>query len=196
MTKSNVELIQKGKFTIAHFSIPERIESKISFNRDDISQKFVFKLMEITHFHGFGCSPPNFKDQDMSFLIGTHIPIKRMLNKYINLLCNCLEDLSIFTNEFNAQLDFSKLDLTMFKDISMESFYPEVISAIRDQHHEGSWTKMKKSFKEEGKDEIIELINKYIKFEKVNKKDIGLVGHKLAEVFEVLYGQDEDMEVN
>ena len=59
-------------------SKPPRLEAKVVLDRDNISQKLIFTLMEISYNHGFACSPPTFKDAedpDMIFLIGNPVQI-------------------------------------------------------------------------------------------------------------------------
>ncbi|MFA5048441.1 MAG: hypothetical protein WC516_05470 [Patescibacteria group bacterium] len=181
--KINYNIIKIGQFSVFHiFSNPERVESKIVFDRDNISQKFIFTLMNISHNHGFSCSAPKFNgptDPTMTFYVGTVLPTKKSLNKYIKKIYDYLVDIKIFATNFNEQFNFDKLDLTMFTGIDLYDFYPEQIAAIRDQHFNGSWSAFKKSLLAENKEIEAEMIERCKKFEKVNKKDIGLVGHKL-----------------
>lgn len=189
-TKIKYNIVKVGQFSVLHiFSDPERIESKVVFDRDNISQKLIFTLMNISHNHGFGCSAPKFNgptDPSMTFCIGTSLPTKKSLKKYLNKMHECLMDIKKFATNFNEQLDFDKLDLTMFKDVDLYDFYPEQIAAIRDQHFNGSWTSFKKALLTENKDLEADMIDRCKKFEKVNKKDLGLVGHKLSYMIDLI----------
>jgi hypothetical protein len=196
--KNNIEILEMGEFEILHiFGTPQRIESKIIFDRENISQKLIFTLMEISHNHGFGCSPPYFRDSDMVFLVGTILPTKKSVNKYSKKLYNCLLEIVEFSNKFIKQLDFSQLDLSMFVNMDVEEFSPEQIAAVRDQHYDGSW----EDFYEDllGKDKELEadIVRRCVKFEKINQKDIGLVGHKLSYIVQILDETDDiEKEIN
>ena len=187
---NEINVIKLGQFSILHIaSDPERIETKVVFDREDISQKLIFILMDITHTHGLGCSAPKFGEQDdpsMTFIIGTTLPNKSALKKYSQIIYNCLIDICDFAEDFNRQLDFSLLDLTMFKDVDPYGFYPEQLAAIRDQLFNGSWALFKKSLIAEKRKMEADIIEKCKKFEKINKKDIGLIGHKLASMVEMI----------
>ena len=127
--KIDIETINVEGFVILHvLSKPPRIETKVVFDRDNISQKLLFTLMDISHDHGFGCSSPYFNgpnDPSMTFLIGTYLPTNRSLKKYVKRMYDCLLDIKDFADDFNAQLDFSQLDLTMFSDVDPIDLYPE-----------------------------------------------------------------------
>ncbi len=195
--KIDIEIIEVEQFEIIHIaSNPPRIESKVTFDRDNISQKLIFTLMEISHNHGFGCSPPNFNDSDesvMTFLIGTILPTKKSVNKYVKKLYNCLLDIVEFSNKFEDQLNFSSLDLSMFVGMDIEEFSPEQIAAVRDQNYGGSWESFYKDLVKKGKDLEADVINCCIKFEKINNKDIGLVGHQLSYLIQLI---DDASEIN
>lgn len=190
INETDYEVIEIGDISILHFfSVPERIEAKVVFNRDDISQKLIFKLMDICHRYGVGIASPIFSGPDdaaMMFIIGTDVPNKRLLKRYVEKLCWCLEDVNEFSLEFDKQLDFSIIDLTMFADMESYEMHPEQVAAIRDQHFNGSWEKFKKVLLADGLREEAQMINRYKKFEKANKKDIGFVGHKLGYLMEML----------
>lgn len=178
---------------------PPRLEAKIIFNKDHISQRLIFKLMNITHTHGFGCSAPifsNIEDPSMTFVIGTILPSVRQKQKYITRLIACLIDIHEFTKQFINQLDFSRLDLTMFNGIDLGHFYPEQFAAIRDQHYGGSWDKFYNAMRSEKRFNEAEVIKKCHKFEQINKKDIGLVGHKLTYVLSMLNTNLKNIELN
>jgi hypothetical protein len=190
--KLKVETIEIGEFSVIRFfSKPQRIEAKVVFDKENISQKLIFRLMEITHMHGFGCSNPHFgdiNDNYMLFFIGTTLPSPRSLKKYLQKMYNCLLDIRDFQNEFERQFDFSKVDISMFSNQNIDGFYPEHVAAVRDQHYNGSWTSLKNSLIEEGKLEDARLIDSCIKFETINDKDIGLIGHQLSKMLYLIDG--------
>jgi hypothetical protein len=207
MTKNTVDIgvdiIElENDFKVLYVSSkPPRIEAKIVFDRDSISQKLIFTMMDIAHRHGFGCSPPKFggpEDSQMSFLIGTILPSSRSLNKYLKRISSCLFEVTEFTEEFARQLDFSRLDLTMFNGMEAADIYPEQLTALKDQIYNGSWKDFRDMMSEEGKEDVADIILRCMKFEKKNNKDLGLVGHKLGFMLEVLdeYYGDENLEVN
>ena len=187
---NEIKIIELGQFSILHIlSDPERIETKVVFDRDNISQKLIFILMDIAHNHGLGCSAPQFNnidDPSMTFVIGTILPNKKSIKKYSQMIYNCLIDVCDFAEDFNRQLDFSILDLSMFSGMDPYSFYPEQLAAIRDQLFNGSWVTFKKSLITEHKKEDADLIDRCKKFEKINKKDIGFVGHKLLYMVDLM----------
>ena len=186
----NIEVLEVEQFSIIHIlSNPPRIESNVVFDRDNISQKLIFTLMEISHNHGFGCSPPHFKgpdDSTMTFLIGTILPTKKSFQKYTKKMYSCLLDIYEFASEFSRQLDFSQLDLSMFVGIDIDGFFPEQIAAVRDQHYNGSWVDFHDDLLDKENGLEIDVIERCIKFEKINDKDIGLVGHKLSYIIQML----------
>ena len=168
---------------------PPRLEAKVEFNRDHISQKLIFTLMEISHQHGFACSPPDFDGPDnprMSFLIGTLLPSSWSMRKYARRLYKCIIAISKFTNDFSNQLDFTKLDISMFGGIDLRVFRPDQLAAIRDQHYNGSWDKYMTSMAEQGRVEEVDIIGRCITFEEKNQKDIGYVGHRLSYILQLL----------
>jgi hypothetical protein len=185
-----VELIDVDNFKILHVcSSPPRLEAKIIFDRDHISQKLIFTLMEISHTHGFGCSPPHFKgpnDPVMIFLVGVILPSKKSLNKYIKRMRGCLTEIQTFANNFSQQLDFSTLDISMFGGIELDGFYPEHLAALKDQNYNGSWKDFYEAMLEENRKDEAEIVQRCMKFEELNAKDIGLVGHKLSYILHML----------
>jgi hypothetical protein len=187
---AGLEIIELKDFSVLHFlSKPPRIEAQVIFNRDNISQKLLFKIMEITYNHGFGCSPPRFDSPDdpiMTFYVGTIMPTSRSLNKYLNKIYDCLMDIKEFANDFNKQLDFSIVDLSMFSDFNIHEFYPERLAAIRDQNYGGSWKDLHSYLEKAGKFLEADFVKSCQEFEKVNKKDIGLIGHKLSDLIHEL----------
>lgn len=196
MTKSDkhkIDVIDVNDFKILHVcSDPPRIEAKIIFDRDHISQKLIFTLMEISHAHGFGCSPPNFKgpyDPGMTFLVGSILPSssKRSLTIYTKRIEGCLLEIRNFASSFSKQLDFSILDISMFSDIELEGFDPEHLAALKDQNYSGSWKFFHKSMIKENRKDEADIVQRCMKFEELNAKDIGLVGHKLGYILHMLY---------
>ena len=189
-TKVNVEVIEVDNFKVLYVSSkPPRLEAKIVFDRDNISQKLVFTMMVIAHRHGFGCSPPKFNghnNSDMTFLIGTILPSSRSLNTYLKRIHSCLLELKDFNTEFSRQLDFSLLDMSMFSDVDLVNIYPEQLAALRDQLYNGSWSEFRDAMFAEGKEDVAEIALRCMKFEKKNKKDIGLIGHKLGFFLELI----------
>lgn len=189
--------INSGGFKIKHIlSNPEKIESKLVFDRNDISQKLIFILMEITYKYGFSCSKPYFDNNWMYFFVGTILPTNKSLNKYIIKLTKCLEEIEKFARKFAKQLDFSRIDISMFNDINLEEFYPERLVAIKDQQFNGSWGKFYSDLIKNDRKEDAKLINKCSKFEKINKKDLGLVGHKLNYIIFLLDIDKDEKDVN
>lgn len=187
MKKINYEIINIDGFSIIHLSDSKRLESKVIFDRNDINQKLIFTLMNISHKYGVGCSAPKFSNNfEMIFYIGADASTKNQLQKNSNNLVNCLKEVKLFSEEFNKQLDFSNLDLTMFNEEDLYEFSPEHLAAVRDQHFGGSWAKFKRTLKKEGKMYESKIIDKCKKFEKINEKDLGLIGHKLSEIIEEL----------
>jgi hypothetical protein len=116
----------------------------------------------------------------MVFLIGTILPTKRSLNKYVNRLRDCLEEISEFYDSFSKQLDFTHLDVTMLGGIDLHEFYPQELAEVRDQPYNGSWEDFRSAMVEQGKTEEADIVSKCVEFEETNDKDLGLVGHKLG----------------
>jgi hypothetical protein len=81
----------------------------------------------------------------------------------------------------------------MFADIDIEGFFPEQIAAIRDQHYNGSWEDFYEDLLKKEKELEADVVRRCVKFEKTNDKDIGLVGHKLSYIVQML---DESANVN
>jgi hypothetical protein len=190
MTKENIKIIEIDDYKILHIkNKPQRLETKIIFDRDDISQKLIFTIMDIAHDHGFGCSSPIFggpNDPSMMFLIGTTLPSRFLLKKYTDIMVACLKQIQEFAEDFTKQLDFSRLDLSMFSDADIEGFYPEHVAAVKDQHYNGSWDIFYNAMVEEGRSEDADLIQKCVMFELLNTKDMGLIGHKLGYMLHAL----------
>jgi len=170
-------------------SNPPRLVAKIVFDRDHISQRLVFTMMNLAFAHGFGCSAPifkNAKNNSMTFIVRAILPSARSKEKYIQKVLDCLYDIKEFSELFSKQLDFSRLDLTMFGEIDLDRFYPEQLAAVRDQHYGGSWKRFREALEEEQRFEEADVVAKCYEFERINKKDIGLVGHKLGYMLNML----------
>ena len=179
----DVEILKLGDFEVLLVKTkPARLETKVVLLRDNISQKLIFSLINISHKHGFGCSSPKFglPDEDsMSFLIGTIISNQRSINRYLIRFYECLEEVTEFVEEFSQQLNFDRLDLSMFEGMSIEDIYPEQLAAIRDQNYGGSWESFYDKLIDQGKTIEADVVARCVQFEEVNDKDVGLVGHKL-----------------
>jgi hypothetical protein len=192
MSKSEykIDLLDVEDFKVLLInSKPPRIEAKVIFDRDHISQKLIFTLMEITHEHGFGCSPPHFNgpdDSSMTFLIGYILPSKRSLKKHLERIRECLDEVKTFANDFTQQLDFSQLDISMFHKIGLSGFYPEHLAAVRDQNYNGSWKEFYEAMVSEDREDEAEIVQRCMEFEEINSKDMGLVGHKLGFMLHML----------
>lgn len=192
MSKSEykIDLLDVEDFKVLLInSKPPRIEARVIFDRDHISQKLIFTLMEITHEHGFGCSPPHFNgpdDSSITFLIGYILPSKRSLKKHLERIRGCLDEVKTFANDFTQQLDFSQLDISMFHKIELSGFYPEHLAAVRDQNYNGSWKEFYEAMVSEDREDEAEIVQRCMEFEEINSKDMGLVGHKLGFMLHML----------
>jgi len=185
--------IKIGRFKALYFgSTPPRIESAVVFDSDTLSQKLVFQLMDISWRHGFGCSSPQFEENgDIVFSIGSFIPSSRSLKSCSTKFRKCLEEVYDFSAEFHRQLDFSRLDVSMFNGIHPEELDLSIISAVRDQQFEGSWDKFRKAMVDSGRGDEALIVGKCQEFEQANDKDIALVGDKLVDIlYEVFGGSD------
>lgn len=191
MNELKIKAVDAGEYRLLYvLSNPPRLEAKIVLGRDDISQKLLFTMMEISHQHGFSCSPPAFgnpSDSQMTFLIGTVLPGRWSLKKYSQRMEECLDDLSMFLKSFNSQMDFSNLDVSMFGGIDFDYLDFSQLAAMRDQNFDGSWWKFRDALVQMG--QRTEVIDKCALFEKENKKDLGLVGHKLKTTLKEIEGQ-------
>jgi len=82
------------------------------------------------------------------------------------------------------QMDFSKLDLSMFN--GSVPFDPSLLAAVRDQHYGGSWDAFKKDMMDEERPTEAEIVARCQQFEQANSKDIGLVGQQLESTLSML----------
>jgi hypothetical protein len=184
-----IDTLQLEKYIVYYIhSKPKRLEANLIFERDHISQKLIFSLMDITFKHGFGFSPPVFKcleDKNMTFLIGSVVSSSHALPAQLKRLEICLNDLNVFSQDFLKQLDFSTLDISMFEGVEVGDV--EKVAAIRDQYYNGSWEHFYDVMKNGGFDEAAEITLRLKRFEEVNNKNIGLIGHKLNYVLDTLY---------
>lgn len=175
------DALQLDKYIVYYVhSKPKRLEAKLLFERDHISQRLIFSLMNITYRHGFAFSPPSFKcpeDLIMTFLVGSVVPSPKALPAQLKRLKGCLDELDVFAQDFLKQLDFSTLDISMFEGVEVGDV--EKIAAIRDQYYNGSWDNFYKILKNTGHEEAAEVTLRLKKFEEMNNKNIGLIGHKL-----------------
>lgn len=179
------KIIDAEEFKFAYFKNGPtyRLEAKIIFEQEHISQKLIYSLMEMSHAWGFGCSSPIFsKDDSATFCVGT-IVSSRLSKSYINRLVDCMRDIRDFADSFLKQMDFSTLDLSMFKKDHFDDLSPEEIALIRDHNFNGSWESFHNELVKNDQLEEAEIILKFMEFEKINKKDIGFVGKKLLDTF-------------
>ena len=194
--ETTLDILEVGPYKVLKFnSKPPRLEAQIVFDRDDLSQKLIFTIMDISYGHGFACSPPNYKDANdpnMSFLIGTIIPNRFLFKKHLHRLVMCLDDIDAFLKYFTNQLDFSKIDLSMFGGLDLQQFNPSEIAAVKDQHFNGSWVEFKTAMLLENKMETASVVEKCMAFEKQNNKDLGLVAHKLDQTLFMIENQHQD----
>jgi hypothetical protein len=170
-------------------SKPPKLEAKIAFNVKDMSQQLIFRIMNITHRRGISCSSPSIaNDNDVIFLVGTFINGIFGQKKSVRILEKCLDDLKEFINDFDTQLDFSRADLSMFENVNLPKIDVMEIIAVRDQYFNGSWIVFRDEIIESGVADGVDIIDSCIEFEAINNKDLGLVGHKLAETLTILSG--------
>lgn len=183
------DTLQLDKYTVYYIhSKPKRLEAKLIFERDHISQRLIFSLMNIAYRHGFAFSPPFFKcpeDLVMTFLIGMAVSSSKALPAQLKRFKVCLDDLDVFAQDFLKQLDFSTLDISMFEGVEVGDV--ERIAAIRDQYYNGSWDSFYDILKNTGYKEAAEITLRLKKFEEVNNKNVGLVGHKLNSFLDDLF---------
>jgi hypothetical protein len=178
------QIISIGRFRAFFFgSAPPRLEAAVAFDSQTLSQKLVFQMMDISWRHGFGCSAPQFEEKgDLVFSIGTVLPSSRSLRRYASKLGACLEEVADFSAEFARQLDFSKLDISMFGNLDPASLDLSFIAAVRDQQYNGDWDRFLRAMLDKGRQEEADVVERCRDFEKTNGKDIGLVGNKLLDV--------------
>jgi hypothetical protein len=188
--KLQVEKIYIENFPVfLTYSKPFRIDAKIIFNKDFLSQKLIFKLLEISYAYGFSCSSPYFgnnKSKYVTFFIGKILFNKKYLNQVEIILKDCLLEIKILKNNLIKQMNFFNLDISMFNDIKFDNLYFEYLTTIRDQNYNGSWKNYYNDMISMNKDDEANIIIKCIEFERVNLKDLGFVGHKLNLIFQVL----------
>lgn len=190
-----IDTIQLDKFEVMLInSSPPRIEAKLEFDKQHAFQKLFFSLMSISHNHGFGCSAPFFgekEEKSMSFLIGTVVSSKRSVAKVLKRLHACLVEIVSFSEAFISQLDFSKIDLSMFEGFFIADV--EKIVSLKDQFYGGSWQELKDSLEKDGLADAIGTISALEEFERVNEKDLGLVAHKLSSILQTMFYREEDL---
>lgn len=184
------QIIEVGRFQAFYFgSTPPRLEAAVVFDSQTMSQKLVFQMMDISWRHGFGCSAPQFEDErDLVFSIGAVLPSPRSLRRYTAKLQTCLEEVADFSADFARQLDFSRLDISMFSDIDPTTLDLSLIAAVRDQQYNGSWDRFLRAMREKGRKDEAHVVEKCRDFEQINKKDIGLVGNKLLDTLAMVGG--------
>ena len=185
------KLIEIEEFKAWVFDIkPPRMESAYAFNIMNYSQKMIFKMMGITHKHGFSCSAPMFGDKEheneVVFSIGCVLPSKKSLNKYSKRMYECLKDIAKFDKELKRQNDFSVVDLSMFTDLDLEYFDPQIFSSIRDETYNGSWDLFYDDMIKNENNASAQIIVKCVQFEEVNDKDIALVGNQLDQALSIV----------
>jgi hypothetical protein len=182
-----------GSFKAFYFdSRPPRLEAAVIFDISHMSQKLLFHMMEISWKHGFGCAAPQFgtpeDDEQLVFSIGTSLPSTRSVRKYSARLQRCLKEVREFAENFSRQLDFSKLDISMFEGLSYSDFDPQFMAALRDQQYGGSWQDFQKDMAQRGRFEEADVVERCALFEELNDKDMGLIGAKLGYELAMLEG--------
>ena len=183
MKQVSAKLIEIEEYKAWFFDLnPPRLESAYPFHINNFSKKLIYEIMNITHKHGFSCSGPIFGNQEhpeeVIFSIGIMLPSSRSVKKYSDKMYKCLLDISSFDKELKRQTDFTFIDLSMFTDLDLEYFDPQLLASIKDEKYRGSWD----LFYEEMlkiNSSTSELIRKCVEFENVNDKDISLVGFQL-----------------
>jgi hypothetical protein len=190
----NMEILKLDDFEVMFFdSIPPRVEAKIEFSRTHISQKLIFALMDISYSFGIGCSCPNFYDSEdddtVFFLLGMIINSKKHMKNQLKNMNKCLLEILNFAKDLNEQMDFSKVDLSMFDSLLIADV--EKLSVIRDQRYNESWDVFYEMMIVEGYEDAAQIILKLKKFEEVNNKDIGFVGAKLNYFLLNLYPEQQ-----
>lgn len=179
-------IVDIGPFKGFYFDTrPPRLEAAVVFDISHMSQKLLFRMMELSWKHGFGCAAPQLAQsgEETQFVlsIGTTLPSSRSVRKYSVRLQRCLSEIHDFTESFLGQLDFSTLDISMFEGLSYGEFDPQFMAALRDQQYGGSWTAFRRDMIKRGRLEEAEVVDRCRKFEHANSKDMGLVGEKLSQ---------------
>jgi len=186
--------LEIGNHKVEYFnSNPSRMESKVLFDVNSISQKLIFSVMNITHKYGIGCSAPKFKgidDQEMTFLLSEVISDCDDTNVYLNRFESCLDEIDKFKSYLETQLNFDKLDLSMFNDIITYDVFLTELASVKDQHYDGCWDAFKASMIDSGKLDEAKILGVCKKFEEVNKKDLALIGYKVEDLLTAYYEHD------
>lgn len=192
------EILELENFKVIFFnSNPPRMEAKIEFDKNHFSQKLIFTLMDIAFSFGVGCSKPFFgeKEEDaMFFLLRIFVNSKRNMKAQKERMNACLLEILDFSKEFAAQMDFSKIDLSMF-DGSVEGDV-EKLSLIRDQIYKGSWDEFYNVMEREGYEDAAKMVIMLKKFEEKNQKNVGFVGHKLNYLLASIYNENQNTVLN
>jgi len=194
------QVIDVGPFKAYYFnSRPPRMEAAVIFDVSQLSQKLIFHMMEISWKHGFGCAPPQFgtpdDEDELVFSIGTSLPSSRSIRKYSARLQRCLGEIRDFAEDFARQLNFHKLDLSMFAGLAYKEFDPQFLATLRDQNYNGSWIAFQKDMASHGRMEEAEVVERCRMFEETNEKDMALIGGKLRYELAML-AETESGEVN
>ena len=183
------QIISIGPFKGFFFkSVPPRIEAQVLFDSDCVGHKLTHHMMDISWKHGFGCSAPRFHDEDQKvlFSIGTVMPSERSLSRCSKRLQVCLYDIARLSTDFVRQMDFSRLDLSMFSDVDIQEFDPQLMAALRDQQYGGDWQRFKQAMEDSGREDEAKMVERCREFEVANSKDMGLVGNKLMHALATL----------
>jgi len=188
----SAQTIDIGRFKAFYFgSVPPRLETSVVFDSCVLSQKLVFQMMDISWRHGFGCSAPVFtEDNNLVFSIGTILPSSRSVRKYAAKLAGCLKELTDFSADFERQLDFRTIDISMFAGMDPTALDLSLIAAVRDQQYGGNWEAFQIAMRNSGRKDEALVVGKCREFEEVNRKDIGLVGNQLRNTLETVLGID------
>lgn len=182
MKKIEEIVVEEFAFQLIDTKNP-RIEAQVLLGKENLILKLLYKLMEISHLHGFGCSAPFFYENgnSVSLFIGTTIETRDNFDFYSQKLLACIREVKKFIDFFSNQINFSNIDISMFSDLDLNYFYPEQLATIRDQNYNGSWNDFIKDI-EDNSEFDTEVIKKCVEFEQVNNKDLGFVAIKLIDL--------------
>jgi hypothetical protein len=171
----------------------DQLEAYVIFNRQVISQRLIFLIMEMTFKYGISCSNPKFSNASdtMCFKLSSPIYHSATLKRIQINFENCIREIKDFQKDLQRQLDFSKLDLTIFQGVDTSLFYAEHFSAVVNQYYSGDWNSYLNDMISQGRDMEAQFIEICMAVEQQCNVDIGLVGHALNEYLDQIGSTDK-----
>ena len=165
--------------------LPMSVNASISFEGGIKSSKLVRNIMNLCYSFGVGLTAPMLSQNSedlMIFNLKQNIPSTRYAQKSYRHMKKCISTIEGYLSEVGKQMDFNKIDVSMFSDFDVDKINFDSIANQRDNKYNGSWENFMIDLKNTGNTVSVDLLEKCIEFEEKNNTDLGIITGQIADL--------------